>query len=77
MKQNFVWIGKQKHTFYELISLLLPWASLVVRMSALHAVGHGLASQQGHTKDHHMVQTASLHDTQCIRVGVWQCCLTA
>ena len=20
-----------------------------------------------------MVQTASLHDTQCVRVGVWQC----
>ena len=33
-----------------------------------------IASRPGHTKDHHeMVQTASLHGTQCVRVGVCQC----
>ena len=50
---------------------------LVVSVSATHTAGRGLASRPGHTKDHHkMVQTASLHGTQCIRVGVWQCSLT-
>ena len=43
-------------------------------VSASRAVGREFASRPGHTKDHHkMVQTASLHGTQCVRVGVWQC----
>ena len=46
----------------------------VGRVSASRTVGREFASRPGHTKDHHkMVQTASLHGAQCVRVGVWQC----
>ena len=38
----------------------------VVSVSASHTVGREFTSRLGHTKDHHkMVQTASLHGTQC------------
>ena len=41
--------------------------ALVVSMSASHAIGRGLASQPGHTKDHHkMVQTAPVLGTHTL-----------
>ena len=44
---------------------------LVVSVSASHMVGHGFTSLWGHTKTIiKMVQTASLHGTQCVRVGI-------
>ena len=46
---------------------------LVISVSASHTVGRGFASWPGHTKDIKMVQTASLHGRQCVRVGLWQC----
>ena len=52
-------------------SFRLCRVGLVVRVSAFHMVGCGLASWPGHTKDlHKMVQTASMHGTQCVRVEV-------
>ena len=44
---------------------------LVVNVSTSHTVGREFASRPGHTNDHHkIVQSDSLHGTQCVRVGV-------
>ena len=52
----------------------LHQVDLVLSVSASSGVDRGFAPRLGHTKDHHkMVQIASLFDTQCLRVGVWQC----
>ena len=46
----------------------------MVSVSASHTVGREFASRPGHTTDHHkMVQTASLHGTQCVRVVQSDC----
>ena len=48
--------------------------SSVSSVSASRTVGREFTSRPGHTKTIiKMVQTASLHGTQCVRVGVGQC----
>ena len=40
------------------------WDGLVVSVSASHAVGHGFAPVQGHTKDQH------INGTNCLLLGM-------
>ena len=64
------------HLLYKIIhikaqSFLPRHDGLVICMSAFHKVGHGFASQSGHTKDHHKNGTDCLHALHAfVRVGV-------